>query len=319
MAEAWLLALALVAALAAPHVLRLERASPGRAAAAWMAALTLRATLAGAAAVLVLATVPSTPVFDALTTATWHEPLPGISLHLDIPGDAVAHLGVLLPAGLLLASVTVFALTVLLAGTRLNHQLERRSLGHGPRGSLVLADERVLVAVPAFGRKRILVSHAALAAFDGSELEATLAHEAGHLRRGHRGARLLAGGLASVGRVLPGARAAERGLRLSLERDADEYAVRATGDPLALASAICKAAGPRSGRAGLLALEGGDAALRLEPLLDHGRRARSVALDRAALAIALALALAATAVVVGVALVVGPRPSGLVLALACGA
>jgi hypothetical protein len=46
-----------------------------------------------------------------------------------------------------------------------------------------------------------------------------------------------------LGRPVPGTRAALRGLLLSLDRDADEFAVARTGDPLALASAICKVAG----------------------------------------------------------------------------
>jgi hypothetical protein len=76
----------------------------------------------------------------------------------------------------------------------------------------------------------------------------------------------------AVGRPLPGTRAAERELRIHLERDADEYTVRTLHDPLALASAICKAAaGAPAGSAASLGGRGG-VALRLEQLLDGGVR-----------------------------------------------
>lgn len=92
----------------------------------------------------------------------------------------------------------------------------------------------------------LLVSDAALRAMDRDELRASFAHEIGHVRRRHRPLILGASLLAAVGRFLPGTQAAERELLFNLERDADEFAVRATNDPLALASAICKAAAGRA-------------------------------------------------------------------------
>ena len=101
----------------------------------------------------------------------------------------------------------------------------------GPLGSIVIADHAVVVGVTALGRKRILVSESALGAFDAGEIQASLTHEMGHIQRRHRPMLLLASILSAMGRLLPGTRAAERGLRFSLERDADEFAVAKTRDP----------------------------------------------------------------------------------------
>ena len=81
----------------------------------------------------------------------------------------------------------------------------------------------------------------------------------------------------------PRSGAAYRELCFSLERDADEYALAQTRDPLALASAICKAALHQ--RVGLPAIglgRQGRVALRLEHLLAGGRRRAGPRVERAA-------------------------------------
>jgi len=91
--------------------------------------------------------------------------------------------------------------------------------------------------------------------------------------------------LAAIARVLPGTEAARGELHFHLERDADEYAVSRTSDPLALASAICKAAAtaPR----GLIALRGrGHARLRLGYLVDDEPRRAGRSLELATQAFA---------------------------------
>lgn len=74
--------------------------------------------------------------------------------------------------------------------------------------------------------------------------------------------------LAALGFLFPGTRQAQGSLHQALERDADEYAVRRTRDPLSLASAICKAAaGPC--RPGEIGLAGGRVSRRLDYLEGH--------------------------------------------------
>jgi hypothetical protein len=122
--------------------------------------------------------------------------------------------------------------------------------------------------------------------------------------------------LAQAARLLPGTRAAEAGLRLSLERDADSYAVQTTGDPLGLASAICKVARTRSA-SGLIGLDGGSVTARLDHLLAGGRLPISAGFHRVVLTLAVALGLASAAVAGGLAVLVGARLDTLALAVAC--
>jgi Zn-dependent protease with chaperone function len=181
----------------------------------------------------------------------------------------------------------------------------------------------MLFAVPGLGRRRIVLSDRALAELDDAELEACLAHERGHLRRGHRAAGLVGNLLVVLGGPLPGGRAALRGLLLSLERDADEYAVARTGDPLALASAICKVAGGSARRRvrGLaFGLDGpGGTPARLEGLLAGGRRRGSAPLERTVLvaAVFLSALLAGAAVGLALWLVDTVPPAALSAALSC--
>lgn len=81
---------AILAGLLAPHLLPLERVSPARAGAVWLAALVLRAVLALSAAIVAFTRLPQTAAFDHLARTTWHALL-GASPHIDIPGDPVAH------------------------------------------------------------------------------------------------------------------------------------------------------------------------------------------------------------------------------------
>lgn len=258
--------LVLTAAIATPHLLPLQAVTPIWAAAIWLATLALRALLAVVAALFVFVHLPQIGLFEVLTHWCLHQVLPLLGTELGVSEHPVAHAAGLLPATVLVASLIwlLFALTrswIALA------RLLRRAVGEGPEGSTVIRDPGLLVAATRLGRRRILVSDGALRAMDPQELEASLAHEIGHLQRRHRPILLAGSVLAAVARVLPGTRAARRELHFHLERDADEYAVARTSDPLALASAICKAAAtaPR----GLIALRGrGHARLRLGYLVD---------------------------------------------------
>ena len=70
--------------------------------------------------------------------------------------------------------------------------------------------------------------------------------------------------------MLPGTRLATSELRFQLERDADEWALRRSHDPCALASAICKAATLRGGtHPAVVFLGGGGLERRLDRLMDE--------------------------------------------------
>jgi Zn-dependent protease with chaperone function len=315
------LAAVLLAALALPHALPLARVNPATAAAVWLGALGLRAVLALGGALAALLVLPATPLFEHV--AGWSVHVLGGPPHVDLTGEPVAHLAALAPPALLALSLLAFLAGLARGALLLRGELARRALGGGPGGSLVIADRGLLVAVPGLGRRRVVLSDRALAELDPAELRACLAHESGHLRRRHRALGLLGGCLAVLARPLPGAGAARRGLLLSLERDADEYAVARTGDPLALASAICKVAqgSARREKPGLaFGLDGaGGTRARLEALLAGGTARGSAALERAALAAAIllpALALAAAAALV-LWLIHATPPAALAAALSC--
>jgi Zn-dependent protease with chaperone function len=320
MAEAALAAL-LVAALGVPHALPLDRVSPGPAAAVWLGALALRAVAGVGLALAALLLLPATPLFERV--AGWSVHVLAGPPHVDLTGEPVAHLAALAPPGLLALSLVAFMAGLLRGALLLRRELARRALGGGPAGSLVIADRGLLVAVPGLGRRRVVLSDRALAEFDSGELRACLAHERGHLRRRHRALGLVGGCLAVLARPVAGTRAARRGLLLSLERDADEYAVARTGDPLALASAICKVAegSARRRRPGLAFGLDGSAGTpaRLDALLAGGRRRGSAALERVVLAAAILLLVlaAATATALVLWLIDTTPPAALAAALSC--
>lgn len=268
------LALTLAIPIVATHLVPLQRTAARAAALAWLFALALRASASIAAALFVLLYVPQTQPFEAAAQWCWHAVLPLTATHLSVGGHSVAHLALFLPALTLVASLLALGLRWLRAWFALRRLL-RRALGKGPLGCTVIPEAPPLVAAAGFGRGRIVLSAAALDALDGRELEAAVAHELGHLRRHHRPL-LLAGSIFRVlGLALPGTRAAERALRFHLERDADEFAVSRTHDPLALASAICKAASAR--QQATLGLPGGGEAVarRLNLLIEQPRAQRA--------------------------------------------
>jgi Zn-dependent protease with chaperone function len=316
-------AVALLAALAAPYALPLERVTPAAAVAVWLALLALRALIVVGAALSALLLLPATDLFRRVTGWSAHQ-IVG-SVHVDLSGEPVAHGAALGPATLVVLALLVFGVTLARGAMALQRELRRRAVGRGPLGSVVIADRSPLVAVPGVGRGRIILSAAALAELDEAELEASLAHESAHLRRRHRLLGLVGACLALVGRPIPGTRAAERGLRLTLERDADEYAVGCTGAPLALASAICKLAGaPASTFArGPLAfgLDGSGAArARLDALLAGGRSRGSAALECSVmlLGVCLPLLVLGSALAFGLWLAHTAPPDALTAAVTCG-
>ena len=289
------IAVGIVLAVALPHGLPLQRVAPLVAAAVWLNSLLLRAAVAIGGAMFLFIYLPQTGLFEALARWCLHEVVPLLAMHLGLSGHPLAHAAPVLPALALAVSLMWLLVGLGRAWVALRRQL-RAALGVGPGGSTVIQDEQVVVAVTALGRPRIVVSAAALGVLDPDELCASVAHERGHLRRRHRPLLLLASALSALARPLPWTRAAERELAFHLERDADEFAVRETRDPLALASAICKAAQSRApawtGLAGR-----GPVSSRLAHLVGDGPP-RSAVVERAAMALAALLAVMTLAIAV---------------------
>jgi hypothetical protein len=285
------------------HVLPLERVAPASAVAAWFLSLCLRALGAVALAGYVPLYLPQKPVFDTVAAWCLDVTTPVAGMHVHVPGSRLAQGLAVLPTLLLAASLGWAAFRLLQARICVRHILRRQAVGDGPLGSTLVATEEVLLAVTQLGPPRLLISRRTIETMDADELDAGLQHELGHLRRGHRRILFLAAVLRALSRWQPGARAAYRELCFSLERDADEYALRQTVDPLALASAICKAALSPAGRLPATGLRGESrVSLRLESLLAGGSGRAAVPVERATrllavsmLALTLFLAVAAPA------------------------
>jgi Zn-dependent protease with chaperone function len=251
----------LAAAIAVPHLLRLEHAPRGFATAIWLSVLLLRALASLAAAVAAEVYLPLTSVLEPL--GDWCIDAGGTLLSGHGAEDVVLALPALVLAGSLIAVIV----GLWRASRRVASLLREAVVGPGPAESLVVADGAMLVAVAGLRRPRVVVSAGALVALDDEELLAALDHERGHIALRHRYV-LVAGELArAVGRFLPGTRAAARELVFSLERDADRYALERRHDPAVLASAICKAA-QGTATPPALALGGGVVARRARLLLE---------------------------------------------------
>ena len=297
-------AAAVAAAIALPHHLPLSRVTPMLGASIWLFALTLRALACVFAAMFVLFSLPATRLFEVLTHWCWHAVLPLVGTHLPLEGHRLGDTATLLP-GLFLAVSTLSVVWALMRTAHAVHKMLRRhALAGGPMGSVIVPDGDVLVAAAGLRRPTVVVSAGALCAFDDEELAASVDHERGHIVRHHRFLLVLGELCRTVGRFVPGAAPALGQLHFHLERDADEYALARQHDPLALASAICKAAGASTPIPAALALEGdGDVVDRLRLLTSGsprgGRALHSTAMVLAVAMIALAIDL--TAALTGVA------------------
>lgn len=294
-----LIAALLVAGLVLPHLLDLRGAPPGTAVAMWIASLSLRATAGLFVAAYVVVLLPATDVFQAVTHWCWHTVLPLLTTHLGVNGHRIGDLLVLVPAGITLASLVSIGLGVLRATAAVRRMIRRHAVSSGPDGTIMVADQSVVLAAAGLSRPRVVVTTGALTVLDEGELSAGLAHERGHIARRHRWALLYAELCRGLGCMMPGSRRSVRELAFHLERDADAWALR-HHDALDLAGAICKAAvGPRN-TAALSALSGGSGTRdRVEELV-HGRPGvtrlrllllRTTAAAAAALALALLVAL----------------------------
>lgn len=240
------LAMAVLGAIGAPHVLRLGSAPPAVAALLWSSALVLRALTSVFAAIFLVLFFPATQLFDAVTHWCWHTVVPGFTAHLGVSGHNVGDAATLAPVFGLVASSLWVCFGVARGAQSLRRFVRRAGLGSGPGGSVIVGGPDVFVGAAGMTRPRVVVSAGALTILDDEELAAGLAHEHGHIARHHRYVLLAAELCRAIGRPLPGTRTAARELAFHLERDADRWAIARRHDRLALASAICKAALSRS-------------------------------------------------------------------------
>lgn len=260
----------LVVGIALPHVLDLRRAAPSAATALWLCSLALRA-LTGLVVVMYLVLyLPSTGLFQVVAHWCWHAVLPLIAAHLGLDGHRLADAATVAPALLLTASLVSVAVGVIRAARSVSRLVKRFALRPGPRGSVIVGGEDVLLAAAGIRRPRVLVSAGALIALDDAELSAGLDHERGHIARRHRYVLVLAQLLHALGRFLPGSRRAVQELSFHLERDADRWSLGRRNDRLALASVITKAASsrPLAASAQLASLAGTGVVERVRQLLD---------------------------------------------------
>ena len=273
-----LVALLVGAAIAAPHALALERAHPPTAAVIWLAAVCLRALVVLFVVVFLALHVPTTALFAVITRWCWHTALPLVTSDLDLSGHGIGDVALLAPGLAIAVSLVSVSVGLWRATRAVSAWVRRTSIGPGPDRSVIVGENDIVVAATGLRRPRVIVSAGALTCFDDEELAASLAHEHGHIARRHRFVLVAAELARSLARLLPGTRRAVAELVFHLERDADRWALDRRHDPMALASAICKAARP-AGRTGgaLLTLSGGAVTRRVRQLLEGavlpGRRA----------------------------------------------
>ena len=298
------IAAGVAAVLLVPYALPQSRIDPPTGIALWLAVLGLRAALALSLATVLVLYLPATELFTLLTHWCLHAAIPFVATHLGLDGHRLGDVAILVPAVVLAASTVWAAFGVWRGARAVRRWLRSHALGSGPNASVIVGGTDVVVAAAGIRDPRVVVSTGALLRLDDAELTAGLAHEWGHVTRRHRFLTLAAQCLFAISRPLPGGRGALNRLQFQLERDADDYAVRRTGDRLALASAICKAV-PGSGRAlaGARAELGGSGVPeRVRLLVDGPRRSRhggpaasARALASAAAALTLVLAMSAPA------------------------
>lgn len=289
----------LVASLIAmPHVLSLERTRPAVAATIWLSAVALRAVSVVFVAVFVIFFVRASELFGLITHWCLHGVVPFVATHLALNGHSVGDAATVVPAIVIAISLVSVAVGLRRAGRSVSRLLRREAVGDGPDGSVIVGGSQVLLAATGVKRPRILVSAGALTHLDDAELAAGMDHERGHIARHHSAILLVAELFRALARFVPGSRTAVAELRFHLERDADEWALRRRNDRLALASAICKAAGPPPSIATVTSTLGGKASTRrVKQLLGDVPAPKRQVVPTAVAAVMISLTLALAAMV----------------------
>jgi Zn-dependent protease with chaperone function len=292
------LAIAVLAAIALPHRMALDRASAKAAIAVWMAALALRALAGVVIGLVAVFVVPTTQLFQAATHWCLHAVLPLLTADLRISGHAVGDAATLVPGFAILVSLSSAIWALAHAARAVQKALRKEALGAGPHGSTIVGGPGVDVAAAGLARPRIVVSAGALLALDDAELRAGIEHERGHVSGQHRFILIFAQLCQAFGALIPRSGSAVRELAFQLERDADQYALAQTGDQGALVRAICKAAGAAPSNASLMSLSGGSRVARRVNLLmataSEAQLAKRAPRYLAVLMVLLALAVAST-------------------------
>lgn len=241
--------------IAGPHLIARFQLSPVLGTTIWISALASRAAVVIAICIGLVAIAPDLRMFADASDWFVHSVVPFVAHGLGIEGDTLGHLATSLPSLAVLGMAATAVLSLWRSHRSVGRWLDGASLGPGPSGSHIVGGSRVLFATAGVVRPRVIVSMGALLSLEDRELRAGIEHEHAHARRGH-GLILAAGKvMAAMAKPLPGTTLALAGLRYSLERDADEQAVRSTGSRLDLADAI-RAASQQGG----------------EPCSDIGRR-----------------------------------------------
>lgn len=299
------MAAAVILALIAPHLLPQARLAAPTAIGLWIAVLALRAALALATVAIVVLYLPATKLFGLLTHWCLHAVIPFFATHLGFDGHRIGDAATLVPALVIAVSVVSAGVGVWRGARAARSWLRSSSLGPGPGESVIVGGSDVVVAAAGLRAPKVVVSAGALVQLDDAELSAGLEHEWGHVTRRHRFIAIAGQLLAGLSRPLPGGRRARKQLLFALERDADDYAVKKTGDRLALASAICKAAASSLTTPAVATLGGTGAAERIGHLVADGGEASALAtwaaslLALAAATLTLALAISAPALASG--------------------
>jgi Zn-dependent protease with chaperone function len=264
------LAAVLALGIGLPFALGLRRATPSVAAVLWMTSLALRALTGLLVAVYVILYLPATPLLQAVAHRCWHAVVPLLATHLGLNGHRIVDAAIAVPTVLLAASLLSVGVGVWRAAASVRRLVKAHALRAGPRDSVIVGGQEVILATAGIRRPRVLVSAGALVALEDDELSAGLDHERGHIARRHRYVLLLAQMCHALGRFVPGSHRAVAELKFHLERDADRWALERPNDRVALASVITKAAGalPLPTTAALASLAGGGAVERVRQLLD---------------------------------------------------
>ena len=243
-------AVGLVGLAALAPLLPLDRAAPLAAAGAWLSAVAARAILVVLLA-LVAVFYASAPLIGAIGHWCVEVPPPFNELELVITGHLLAQAIVATPAVIAAVSLCRALVRTWREARRVSRMLKTQLLWTAPGDAAVIAGSGVFVATAGISKPRLVVSAGALVALDDDEMAASLDHERGHIRRGHRFILLACDVFMGLACFVPGARAA---------RPEIAYHLRAR------CRSVVAAAQPRPRRAGTSDLQGG---------LDPRRRART--------------------------------------------
>ncbi len=287
----------LIGLAALAPLLPLDRAAPLAAAGAWLSAVAARAILVVLVALLAVFYAPA-PLIGTIGHWCIELSVPFNDLDIAITGHMLAQVLVITPAAVATVSLCHALARTWSQARRVSRLLDTERLWTAPGNAAVIAGSGVFVATAGISKPRLVVSTGALVALDDAELAASLDHERGHIRRGHRFILLTCDVLMGLARFVPGASAARPEIVYHLERDADQWSLRRHHDPVVLARAICKAALTPTAGPALTGLATGRTVRRVETLLrtDRGLAPRRRAVTGMSIGIALTCVLALSAV-----------------------